>query len=650
MRIHLAVVLSAALAFSAAAAEAGVPGTKLYINADVAATAAARLHGSGIALPNGLASRPATDAHGRAVVWREVARQTDEVGGKHVWYQQFVTGDGLEAEISLSHVGLHYDADGALTLVSGRQFDPVVLTNDPLIDRIAAAQRARQAMRGFARFRTGGNEFLVTDEETATRGRLQIVADERDGELRFVWRVPVVHVDEGPHLVFVDAASERIVSKLRDARSNNCFPDSTAHVTAYGRPVRDDLRNNGVTRTLAATPSSARSPYTHEAFWSYGPYLGVNQETTDSAWACSTTDQHNTLVPIRTVNGSPWYDDDGTFLRGRVAGDAMHNMKNTMQAFATMGRVSWDGAGASAGIVIESTYLGTAAPDRAVFVTEPDPGEVRDPRIPPGKGIVAIGPAANYYSQAAALDVVAHEFGHGVTWTGPDFAVEDQNATVRDIARQLDEGWADVIGNIVEKLRQTSGTGVEQSSDWTMHEDSAGFQPGTTTLGYARGARDDGTAGHIWYYRNGGAPAAVRDRLHTQDPDVTTYNGWEPEHSFGNMLVVALRLLTEGGSNPICARLNTLYACPNGQNPTAVAGTGLGFTNARKLMWNALFRLNSTSNWTDVANAAMDSAFYTFKACGASPTYVPVAEQEAARAAFTAIGYPPTVAVRYSCN
>ena len=149
---------------------------------------------------------------------------------------------------------------------------------------------------------------------------------------------------------------------------------------------------------------------------------------------------------------------------------------------------------------------------------------------------------------ASALDVIAHEWGHGVSGMSANF-ISQCTQPQNDVQCQLNEGFADVIGHVVEKLRQPAGTGPEQDSDWTMHEDNA-------FSGYARGALDDGTAGHDWFgIRIVNGQRVFRTFNHFVHRD--DQPAGQLQHERGNQLAMALRLLADGGSNPI-VRATTL--------------------------------------------------------------------------------------------
>ncbi|HEX6085821.1 MAG TPA: hypothetical protein VF266_14915 [Thermoanaerobaculia bacterium] len=631
--------------------------SSLFLHENAADRAVEELAGSGITLPDGRVSTAAVDAHGRGVVWREQRSSADERGGKHVFYRQHVVDDGVEVELVGSDMGFHYDADGRLTSVAGTQYRNVMITNTPQIDGPAAAATARRALTSFARAGAAA--------DTPRDGKLQI-RQAPGGDLRYVWRTRHISGSDD-RTVYVDAQSGQVLGIGSGARNANCYPDSMTHVSAVGIPVRASG-----TRALGATPvgSGGRGGYTHEAFWGIGPLLAVHQEVdASSSWQCvsSSSNRSYSLVAINSSGGTPTYDDTTPF-KGRAAGDALHHTNQTMQAFSTMGWSSWDGQSSNATAIVQSTY---AAQNQARFVTPDGHDSTSHPNLPPGAA-VAIGTPNNRWSMAAALDVIAHEWGHGVTYTRAEFPVDGDTADPATlIAQQLDEGFADVIANIVERLRHSLPSGytmqagdadeqavpLEKSGDWTIHEDVAGYTnaPTNTILGYARGAKDDGPSGHYYPNQAGTFGSAIKDRLHKNDPDVplTPYG----PHDHGNMLVVVLKLLTEGGKNPLCYRTSAPGFCTSAPNVTA-----LGFTKARKILWDTIARVPANAYWEDapypatpnpsrvVGNHAMEAAYQLNKMCNASPVYVPTAEQQAVKDAFTNIGYTPTQAVKTSCQ
>ena len=88
---------------------------------------------------------------------------------------------------------------------------------------------------------------------------------------------------------------------------------------------------------------------------------------------------------------------------------------------------------------------------------------------------------------AGALDVVAHEWTHGVT----DFTSE---LIYRDESGALNEAFSDIMGASAEFYYQPAGSGRDQA-DWLMAEDVYLASPG-----YLRSLSDPGSKGHPDHY------------------------------------------------------------------------------------------------------------------------------------------------------
>jgi hypothetical protein len=631
-------------------------GTPIFIHGKAADAAERQIAGRGIPLSGGRMTPAAYDAQGREVVWREIGRRVDPRGGTHVFYRQFLSDGGVEAELVGSDLGLHYDRNGRLGFIGGNQFVSVTVTNAPEIGPEIASERAHHALQAPAPGRAL-TESVVEDRvrtERASRSKLQIVRRD-NGEFRYVWRTTAAGANGVEQEVLVDAESERIVATNALQRFGNCSPeDPQAPVAAIGRPSHPNM--GSIERSLIATEAPNRfywfsgssywAPFTHEAFWpgqGNVPDVAVYQELGAAGYPsdwntiefrCNqSADLSYSLMPLRADDpfgsGSitdPVYENDHGW-KGRAAGDALHHTHETMLAFAYMSWNGWDGYGTEASVVLESTLVPA---DTGVFFRPGTGGS----KIPSWGGI-AISASVDYHHLATSLDLIGHEWGHGINdaKAGGAFA-----ATT--VGSEMDEGWADIVSTIVEKLRQPAGSGLEQSSDWTMHEDSGAG-------GYARGALDDDSdseVGHRWYKKTSGY-RLYKDRIHKDDPhfDATP-------HATGNMLVMAMKLLAEGGYNPICSRSGTnpvtglAYSASTGCS-TSVAAQGL--STAIQIMWDTLlYRVPSTVTWETVGNYAMQTAYENYRVCGAGNNAL--AKQTAVKNAFSAIGYPPTVPF-YTC-
>jgi hypothetical protein len=221
-----------------------------------------------------------------------------------------------------------------------------------------------------------------------------------------------------------------------------------------------------------------------------------------------------------------------------------------------------------------------------------------------GEG-VRVTPRQNRpYTAAAALDVIAHEWGHGLVHA---------TAGADSFDDELNEGFADVVGYSVEWLQQAAGSGYERA-DWKFYEDDPPMD--------RRVDVDDGVGGYSYHKNDDADPAK-----------------WP--HGPGNRLPVALRLLSDGGHNPLVdsGRCNTttMPGCD-----TEIAGVGI--EDASKILVRTLtVYCTSSTAWEDLANLAKKAAYDLFRHCSfcESADY----EQQAVLDAFQAIGYPGSVAL-----
>jgi len=587
-----------------------------------AVAVAKQLVGRGIELPGGFAAPRAFDAAGNEIVWREVRRSTDSLGQTHVFYRQHAVVGGLEAELYGSEVGVHFKADGAFRYAGGTQFETVFITNRPRFSRAEAVRRATDRLQVY-RGEDAQDARPLVDEAAAFRAentKLRLV--QFHDEFRFAFFTFAEDQEGGYHSVVLDAEDDRILGVSPANPTGNCFPsDRNAGVDAIGIPIRSGVPN----RVLRASVSSTRpSPFTHEGYYhttsaTAYPSQSVYQETNSSNFKCDIYAPISyTLFPLTTNSSGVVVYDDSSFggWKGRVAGDALYHTYQTMRAFGSLGRKGWNGSNAEAKIIIESSagdaaYTSDVAPDQAMFIQNPKDGKSM-------ANTVVIGPADVYYNMAASLDLVAHEWGHGVIFDEVGLAYDTA------VRRQIHEGYSDVIANIVEKLRQPAGYGLEQSSDWTMHEDVA-------NSGYARGAHDDGS-GHNWVGPNG--TRTLNDRVHQADTTGTITGN----HGHGTMLVMAYRLLAEGGRNEVCSRGGTSGwdGCASGFEVD-----GVGASKARWIMFQALYEMPSTVTWTTIANYVNEAAYELYNSCSVYNSNAHN-EQQAVADAFLSIGYPRT--------
>jgi len=266
-----------------------------------------------------------------------------------------------------------------------------------------------------------------------------------------------------------------------------------------------------------------------------------------------------------------------------------------MQTIHALGRNGWDGIGSPAIVTVDTNW---GAVNNGTFV-----GPGLNPWTPVSS--VAIGrldPNTKdhlLYSVAAAIDVVAHEWGHGVIFTSANFQDEQDGP-------QLHEGFADVIGYITEFDHQPQGPGDEQA-DWESGEDS-GYTARRVDL-------DDGPGGYTFHREDDPSNQHAHDR--------------------GNMVPVAFRLLDVGGQNPICARTP---GTP-GTEDCSISVNAQGMIKARSIFFRLLVSYaTSTTTWEDLADLGKEAAFSLY--CDGVHPFSSCSEQNAVNHAFGAIGYP----------
>lgn len=568
------------------------------------------------------------------VVWREVRRDIDPEGGTHVFYRQYIAGTDVDVELVGSEVAEHRLPSGKLMGVSGRQFDSVVISGCPAISAAKAVDSARERVLLYKGEYEGnrGEPWTMDVERVARMKGTTLKLVQVDGVFRPAYFTVAQDGQGEPYSVVLDAVNERLIAVAEANPGGNCLPNASSQVTAYGIPVRPEITSWRTMKANVATRYS--NNYTHEGLWTNANNIRniVYHGITDTNWRCGTGKSY-TVHPLKVnpnLSTSPVYDNydnypDYTFgfvpFYGRAAGDALWHTSRTMDVFKALGRNGWDGVGGDARIVVHAySTLG----DQGKFVYNTSSSAPLDS--------VALGAPNSMYNGAAAIDHVAHEWGHGVIFKTANFPLSG-------VGLELHEGFADVIGMLVEKRAQASGTGVEQSSDWKIAEDMA-------TSGYARAAIDDdndndGMTGHRWQGPNGYYD--FDDRLHRLDS--TTLPS---AHATGNLLNAAHLIMAAGGSttlpsglNPVCSRLWWIDGCESSNAMTV--SEYLGSSKAGALLFHAIqFTVTSTTTWSDVADRVNEAAFQKYNQCQYGPQYNAAAEQNAVKKAFAGIGYPRT--------
>lgn len=185
-----------------------------------------------------------------------------------------------------------------------------------------------------------------------------------------------------------------------------------------------------------------------------------------------------------------------------------------------------------------------------------------------------LDPGKYNFQTAAALDVIAHEFSHGVTQFTSDLIYANESGA-------LNEAFSDIMGTAVEFQWQAAGSGFSQA-DFYMGEDIF------NNYGYA--------------LRNLVNPNQAGDPCHLEQKKIlpnTEDGDWGGVHTNCTIYGHAFYLLASGGTNPV----------------SNVSVAGIGVDKAAKIYYLAFTAyLTPSSRFIDAANAILKAATSLFAA------------------------------------
>ncbi len=609
------------------------------------------LNGGGI-----LEERPTTETarttHGGRLIWEETRFAEDPEGGTHVFHQQrYIPGirsyaAGLRIpsngfQLRGSSIGFHSDETGHLFGIAGTRFEDIKVVIKPAI---VTARGALESAISDARGRRSDVVFLESLDERLVKRLLESaeieLASTGDGKaFGYLWSLKVATTRGSLLSVELDAATGEVLSVFDGRASSTCSPSSNNEVDVDGRS-----QLGGIITDLPATEADNLEPpwseFTREAHRvAGGPgypeiivYLGEDENSDDQ---CPSEDgsQYFRVFPLQTTDGTTWYDNwnvGGRTIVGRSAADAMLHTIQTMDVFRRHGWNSYDGVGGTTRISVDSFCSNF---DNAFFDTGGN--STYFPRD--GVGICRLSPNTNWDHQASAgLDVVAHEWAHGVMIhsTGQPYSAN----------RSLHEGFCDMVGYAVD------GPG-----DWKLGEDL--FDDEKRLRQVDVDDDDDLVPQELLSFHRCDFETAGSQQ---QDPEF---------HEAGNKLAVAFRMMALGVENPMqgCSWLDycsdEIPAVPQDicSSENNVAPAALGSWHAFSFLFNLFVSYAPASvDWVDLQNLAILAGRNGVlgKSVIGPPVVIgpgidpPCIEYgdllglESARDALLAIGYPPSVMVR----
>ena len=567
----------------------------------------------------------AAATQGGEILWVSFRDYTDELGMRHVFYSQHFRPAGylaslLEAnyqtdgvEMAGGTVGVHYN-HGMLQAVFGTQFCALNVLNEPVIghvaDAYAAATEAATRWPGFVP-RDPAQWAPTSADAQQAASKLLLVSSGDGASFSFMWQIHVADRDGNSYIALLDADTG-VLASLGRANANSsqsCSPKTQNTRSAVGKPQNEDAGLPD--RSIWATDESNHDDFDCEGGRPSGggiPAIEIYFGTYESGYVCDWPDAQYAMVPLQEdEEETPLYENRtwGYYsYPGRAAGDALWFTYQTMYTlYNNLGWYSYDDNGAVARVVVED-YSGDH--DEGFFMSLGD-----DATYAPTPGVRFAHASVCKYSFSSCLDVVAHEWGHGVVWSTAGFSNVDGT-----VGAQLNEGFADVIGHAVERYRQSAGSGVEKA-DWMFGEDNFIDEDDSEATMRQVDSFDEEK------------PA----RFHRLDRSGEEYEDTNDRHFRGNMLGVAFRLLAVGQKNPICD-----WEGRDENIDCTITVTGQGLDKATRILFRTLTQYAYDSmGWGDLADVAKAAAFDLYSVC---PAKNGGAEQIAANKALGAIGYP----------
>jgi hypothetical protein len=641
----------------AAAANAAGPMQVLLASNPEVASIGDVLVGNGIPLPGGISSRPAVGALGE-LVWRPYRNDQDRIGMRHVFYRQYlVPSMQLAASVPAEYqtegiplpdtaLGLHYEANGTLAFVYGHQAAPLNVINYPWITSPqAAAYNAVAAVVKSGSYEPFDPSTLDPERLAAweTSAELSLRWDERAGGYRFAWSVVVPSLQRESRIPIVDAQTGDLLTFHEVGAS--ATPCSTDTTTALWGTAYPQWGSYGNPRSVSATLD--QGGLTFEAHWPrqvpYNPPIEVywyDHTMVDyphPPWPCYFGRQYAfpfELIQIpKQADNTPNWGGWASAPIEREAADVLYSSRKAMEASYAFGWNGYKGLADvglndPARVLIDKFWSERANGGHFYYVDTDIPDWYSNVLA----DMVAIGKQTDgaLPNVTACGDLVAHEWGHGIT----KYSASIPDYPGLGTEGQLLEGFSDVFGHIVEHYAP-SVTGVV---DWTLFKDCLGPRNQRRADAWQTWPPYYALA-ELCYYKG---QTVYDDSFLTFVCPSSLDGRYAENHQAGHMLGVALYLLGDGARTD---HRNPAYGIPGQSNAPSQVVSSLGVTKASAIFFRAMtYYLTSTTTWEGVPALAVRSAYELYRNCPSSNAQ---AEQDATAAAFTAIGYP--YASRWTC-
>lgn len=603
--------------------------------------AAEVLAGRGLNLPGGAATRPVICEQGE-LVWEAERQIRDAYGYTHTFYRQAFHAIGALAAalppryltfgvpVHGSAIGLHTDGSGALAFAYGHQFENVNLGNTVLLRTpSSAAFAALAAIRAAQSFAALDPAQLTPAQRMAWEDSATLrMAQARTAEsLIFEWVVHLPDVDGHLHVAVINAETGDLVDTYDPRAGDVCGPVLT-NLAVYGTAT-PQLPGLGARSSIPATmptSNSYTSLYTFEAHWprleGEYPDINIGHGRDPSLWDVDTTwycdDQWNRIWGMMPITGStsPTYQQVTTkpASTGPEAADALWYTHLALQTFTDLGWLGYKGPVEDPDLqspALAVVHQADTSGYGGYFKFFGDSGGPTDSAV-----FLPMNSGYENYAPTACLDLVAHEWAHGVEKYSANFGdVRSNDYQNNTLGAQLLEGFADALAHIVEHENNPGNT--PGGADWIfgnyceMRTRPANSWATDPPLCYFKGQTIDGN----------GCPSYGVGPTYMES------------HTAGHMLAVAFYLLADGGSS----HRNPAYdAGVLGAPSTVVTQKALSIASTVFFDVLTLWATEYT-DWEDLPDLAVYAAFAAYNRCPNADANV---VQLATKQAFLAINYP----------
>ncbi|MEO8149937.1 MAG: M4 family metallopeptidase [Bacteroidia bacterium] len=456
-------------------------------------------------------------------------------------YQQYHNGiKVLGASMNVyEHEGVALKANGKLVKDPGNVIEPIVTENDALqkaLSIIPAKDYGWLDQRKVEKIRLKKKDasYSLYPKGELVYAQPKGKADFKGEDFILCWKFDVAMSKSNSQRVIINAATGEIV--------NNYSLDANCNGTTI------DLPYNGP-QTVYTSQQNRCSSGNYYEMWDdcNAAYIHVEDYDTNDP-KCNYT------------SGNTW-----TGLTGTTSDAAQVNwgMRQTFQYYVShFGWNSYDNSSGSIDCTVGFNFIddnGNTSGNNARYTPFDE-----DFDFGYGDGLV------NDSDSYTTLDIVAHEFTHGVTNFSSDLDYSDESGA-------LNESFSDIFGEIVEMAVENNWT----TPTWLHAEDRTNVNYHRSFINPNAKDNPDTYTGSYWYSGsddNGG--------VHT--------NSSVQNHFF--------YLLVEGGTG-----VNDL------QNNYHV--NGIGINDAIEIAWSGLMYVNSSANYVDARDAWIEAAIDLFGSC-----------------------------------